>query len=157
MREYKGRGPRRKKPGRVAMGLWSIAGVMGGGLLFAAPAQAAAPTDCPPTYACLWGDTAFKTGGATASVIKLKQYIPALRPFSYYGTSRTGHDSASSVFNNGSTDTAYFFKNENHGGAWFKKSTNDGDSDFTNGSPPGSFNDSLDSVYFATLFVPIGG
>lgn len=127
----------------------------------ASPAVAADPstTACPSTYACIWEDSNYKTNGDTQDDIRLKMYIPILAQYYYggwrpnnAGTTINGHDSASSVFNNGAVETAYFFKNENHGGVYFTKHTGGVDSDLGNGSPAGDFNDSLDSIYFDSFY-----
>ena len=61
------------------------------------------------------------------------------------------HDDASSAKNNGTSQSAYFFKDENCRGLGFYLSKGENDGDFSNGTPPGNFNDTLDSAAFATF------
>lgn len=141
--------PRRLTKVRAGLVTAAVGAVFAGVALVGGPAQAAAPAYCPLHDICLWKDTSYNTAGSYSSLIKLGMYIPVLGSWTYSGTSSSGHDSVTSSYNNGATDTGYFYKDENGLGARFTRVAGSGDADFTNGSPgDGSFNDKLDSVYF---------
>lgn len=138
-----------------------IATTIVGALLFSgvgvatASTASAAPHTCPSTYACLWGDPSYKTGtgsGSTSRWIKFSRYIPNLASLKYEGTATSGANTASSVANNGTVGTAYFFVSPNKGGASFFLPKGQVNGDLRTGSAyvpsGGGFNDNIESAYF---------
>ncbi len=111
--------------------------VTGLGLTAAAPVQAA-QSDCSSGYACNWRDTG---------------YSVFMTPFQYnisnYGNFDM-HDKISSVYNNGNTSTARFYKDESYRGSWFQLSKKTGDSNLHDGSGnvPSGYHDAIDSAKF---------
>jgi hypothetical protein len=142
--------PSRSRLGRRrAIALAGVGVVLGSLALSAAPANAAAPANCPAYDVCVWRDSGYETSGNTAGVVVFGHYIPAYDTWDYYGTTLNAGDSISSTYNNGATHTAYYFKGNSAGGAVFTKGAGTGDSDFNNGTPAGSFNDAVNSAYFS--------
>jgi len=135
---------------RFVLGAAAVLAVAGGTLVAAGPASAA-PAYCPGGYACTWGDTNWATSGNSAANIKFTKYIPDYSGWVYAGTKTNGAETASSVFNNGNQDAAFFYKNPSKGGASFRLTRNTGDSNLHDSSGvPGGYQDTLSSGYFDT-------
>lgn len=135
--------------GRFALGAAAVLAACGGMVAIAAPASAA-PAYCPAGYSCTWGDTGYYTSGNSAANVKFQQYIPDYAGWNYAGTSVPGNETASSIWNNGNTEAAYFYKNPNKGGASFRLSNGTGDPNMHDsvGAVPGGYHDTLSSGYF---------
>jgi hypothetical protein len=124
----------------------AIAGVAAlGSLLAVAPSAFADgdPSDCPSGYACMWVDIHYLTGGSRFTHLDTYLYRATL-PATY------DHE-ASSAYNNASpAQNVYFYKPQKcaAGGSRFAMTSPNGDSDFTNGSPSGNFNDAVRSVVY---------
>lgn len=69
--------------------------------------------------------------------------------FNYAGTSLHGHDNVSSHANNASFTSFVMYKDEYYGGQ--SKTVQPGvrDADYTNGTPTGNWNDTVDSARFS--------
>lgn len=134
---------------RIFIGFVSTIIAAGGVALAAVPANAA-PAYCPSGYSCTWGDVGYSTSGNTAANIKFTQYIPNYAGWNYAGTNVNGAETASSIWNNGNSEAAYFYKNPNKTGAAFRLAKNTGDSNMhdSSGAVPGGFQDTLSSGYF---------
>lgn len=115
------------------------------GLVFAGiaatPALAANPS-CPRGSSCTWRDTAFVTAGSASGYIGFTNDIPDLGKKLYPvtpGVAQTGSMSASSMQNNGNSDTVYYYKGLRCNNVYFTRPANAGtgsqDGDFTNGNP----------------------
>ncbi len=130
----------------AAGGLIAAAVVVGGA---AVPANAAA-SNCAAAgfYACIWEDTSFKTNSLDGGLIGFKRYIPKFGTWVYKSTTISGHDTATSAKSTANFTNVRFFKNENYDGSPFILSPGGQDADFSNGSPAGNFNDTLDSGIF---------
>lgn len=123
----------------------AIAGVaVSASVLSMAPAAFADgdPSDCGSGYACLWVDIHYLTNGSRFTHLDTFYYRPTL-PSSYDAK-------ASSAYNAASNQGAYFYKGQRcpSGGARFLLAANTGDSDFTNGSPAGNFQDAIRSLTY---------
>lgn len=133
--------------------------VGGGVLAIAVPANAAAPANCASGYACWWGDSGYLTSGSTKNV-HYEYDIPDFQKWNYGQTTQfalgDSNDSASSVYNNGNTDTTYWYTDANEGGYHFTLPIKDGDSDLNNstGAVGPGFNDDLSSAYFYSCLTP---
>lgn len=141
------RSARRHKHNKSAIAVASAAAAAAIFLVTAAPAQAA-QSNCPASTVCLWEDTTFETNGSGTSFIKFQRYIPQLGTWDYLSTTISGHDTVTSAYNNASWDPAFMWKTENYQGGMFTLSAGAADSNFANGTPAGSFNDSLDSAEY---------
>ena len=122
----------------------AVATVFASTLMMAPSALATGdPSDCPSGYACIWVDIHYVTGGSR---------FTHLDTFLYRATLGSTYDQeASSAYNNGTgSQGVYFYKAQRcpSGGARFLMAAGTGDSDFTNGSPSGSFNDTVRSIVF---------
>lgn len=114
----------------------------------AAPASADGLTDCPTSYVCVWDDANYNTDGNWLARVQLYYYIPVLGSHNYAGTTINANDSVSSAYNKANFESAAFFKNTYAGGSYFIFVAGQKDGDFSNGSPSGSFNDTLSSIYY---------
>jgi hypothetical protein len=101
------------------------------------------PSDCPSGYACIWVDIHYLTNGSR---------FTHLDTFYYRATLPSTYDAeASSAYNNGTGGQGvYYYKGQRcpSGGARFLMAAGTGDSDFTNGSPAGDFQDAVRSLVF---------
>lgn len=128
----------------TAKAMTAAAAVVGSMMLTAPSAFADGdPSDCPIGYACIWVDIHYLTNGSRFTHLDTFSYRPTL-PSTY-------DNKASSAFNNGTGGQgAYFYKAQKclAGGARFLMAAGTGDSDFTNGTPSGDFQDNVSSVVF---------
>jgi hypothetical protein len=132
----------RIKRGLVVLSLAAL----GGTAALAQPALAA-PSQCGLGKACNYKDIHY--GGGIWSFGTYSGY------FSQYTYSSGGSVdySISSEYNDSSGGNAtYYFKGQSCTGPYFTQGPNSGDSDFTNGSPSGSWNDAARSGAFAPYF-----
>ena len=116
-----------------------------------ATAEAAVATTCSTGQSCVWEDPNYQTNGNTFGKLPFVQYIPHFNQWSYQGTSLSAHDNASSMHNHGTQQTVYYFKNDNCTGSSFSRGINQTDGDFTNGTPTGNFDNTLDSGAFSAF------
>jgi hypothetical protein len=118
--------------------------------LIAGTASSAAATTCGSGYSCVWEDPNYVTNGNTLAHIKFYYYIPELGSWNYNGTSVSGHDTASSMHNNGTSQTVYYYVDSYCSGTSFSRSAGQMDGDFTNDTPGtnGYFDNKLDSGAF---------
>ena len=126
------------------------AGVVAAGSLVAVaePASATIPY-CPSGWVCLWKDIHYATAGSAANYFANDRYVRNLGGWSYPGGNGTVWRTASSDYNNGQYhESVHFYKGASCTGQEFSAIAQSGDSDFTNGSPPGNFNDTLESEAF---------
>ena len=137
---------------RIIFGVVSALAAAGGCALSAVPANAA-PAYCTAGSACTWGDVGYSTSGNTAASIKFTRYIPNYAEWTYAGTQVNGAETASSIWNNGNAEAAFFYKNPNKSGASFRLAKGTGDSNMhdSSGAVPGGFQDTLSSGYFASF------
>ncbi|MFC4243716.1 peptidase inhibitor family I36 protein [Gryllotalpicola reticulitermitis] len=146
-----------KRSSRSLLGAATALAIVVGGVLAAAPANAAAPSSCTSGRACLWDNANYKTANSTGNLLWFVQYVDDARRYTYSNTKISAHDSANSAFNNGRTDAAYFWEHEQYRGLWFKLARGQGDSDFGNGVPgraDGYFNNRVDSAAFESIHRP---
>ena len=86
-----------------------VAGVVG---VTAAPANAGTREDnCPSGATCTWGDRYYLTSGKASARIYFYQYVSNYSGLGYPGTSVSGNDTATSIFNNGRAEISYLYKN----------------------------------------------
>lgn len=134
----------------------AAAAALTGTLLAGMPAEAATTTVtpaatpyCPTGYACMWRDIHYVTDGNAGHYFKMYYYAPDLSAFYYSGTGYNVNKSISSEFNAGTGgDPVYYYKGKNCTSSTFSSAAGTGDSDFTNGSPSGNFNDAVQSASF---------
>ena len=123
--------------------------VMAAGGLASTTAPAFAGTaDCPSGHLCTWGDADFQTSSKGAALVKFQYYIPDYGSWTYAGTNLSGANSASSIYNHGTSETAYMYANTNKSGLLFsipKGNTNN------NLWWQGNQNDNIESGYFASF------
>lgn len=101
------------------------------------------PSDCGSGDACIWVDIHYTTGGSRFTHLDTAIWRATL-PSTYDAK-------ASSAYNHGTGGQGvYFYKPQKcqSGGTRFKMTAGTGDSDFTNGSPSGNFNDAVRSIVF---------
>jgi hypothetical protein len=116
----------------------------------AGPASAASPS-CTTGYSCDWKDIHYVTNGVSGDSFRMFYYVTSFDGFDYAGTSSSVYLSISSEYNAGTGgDGARFFKGISCSGASFTSAAGSGDSDFTNGSPSGSWNDQAASASFVS-------
>ncbi|MFC4244606.1 peptidase inhibitor family I36 protein [Gryllotalpicola reticulitermitis] len=147
----------RRRSRAVAAGLLVI-GAVAGGLLTAAPANAAV-SNCPAGSACFWKDAGYKTGGSAAKNVRFTLLIADFRYWNYGPSKVTGllngnaNDSASSVYNNGKQDTTHWYQGSYSSGYMFKLKPGNGDDNLSNATgavPTSRSNDNLSSGFFSS-------
>ncbi len=116
----------------------------------AGPASAASPS-CTTGYSCDWKDIHYVTNGVSGDSFRMFYYVTTFSGFDYSGTSDSVYLSISSEYNAGTGgDGVEYFKGNNCSGVHFTQSAGSGDSDFTNGSPSGNWNDQAASASFVS-------
>ena len=138
---------------RLSVAAATMALCTGGLIALPAMAQAADPP-CSGGYACMWEDIHYVTNGSATHSFSMYYYVKnfAVSGSRYAGTSLPVYKSISSEFNAGyGGDRVYYFKEANCTGTSFSTAPGNGDSDFTNGSPAGAFNDQIVSASFASM------
>jgi hypothetical protein len=119
-------------------------------VLTAGPAGAASPS-CSSGYSCDWLDIHYVTHGSSADSFRMYYYVTSFNGFFYSGTSDSVYRSISSEYNAGTGgDGVRYFKGNSCSGSSFTTSAGTGDSDFTNGSPAGGWNDKAESASFVS-------
>jgi hypothetical protein len=83
-----------------------------GSLMLATSAQAAS-SNCPSGQACIWKDSNYATGGSGTALRGFSMYIPDYGTWNYAGTAENAGNSATSVWNAGNAQNAYFYDNNN--------------------------------------------
>lgn len=83
-----------------------------GTVLIATPAQAA-PGSCSLGYTCLWADPNFETNGSGSAKKSFYQYISNFGSHQYAGTTQGLANSASSIKNNGVSETVHLYRGSN--------------------------------------------
>jgi hypothetical protein len=78
--------------------------------LVATPAHAGL-NDCPKGYVCVWRDNFYRTGNLERAFVKFQWYIPNYADYAYEGTGIGSTNTATSIVNNGRTDTAVMYAN----------------------------------------------
>lgn len=126
------------------------------GVALAAPANAA-PAACPSGASCFWSDANYKTGTSTADVT-FQNYIPNFQCWNYgptqvacnvlTGGSGNSNDTATSVYNNGNSESDYWYQGSNQSGYSFSLAIKDYASDLATAIGGRSFNNVLSSGYF---------
>ncbi|WP_395639048.1 peptidase inhibitor family I36 protein [Pseudolysinimonas sp.] len=116
----------------------------------ATPANADGLSSCPTSYTCVWEDLNYETNGNYLGRVSVYYYIPNLWQWDYDGTSVNANDSVTSVYNKANTESAAYYKNSLAGGSYFIFVAGQKDGDLSNGSPSGSFNDQLSSIYYCS-------
>lgn len=136
---------------KIAASAGVLGALLGGSLLTAAPASAADLHSCPSGYSCSWKDANFTSGGSTANSVDLEFYIPNYRVGHSYG-SVGANDQASSVVNNGNSESSYWYRDAYQGDYAFPLATKQSDSNLGDGSGYGKSgnNDKISSTYFAS-------
>jgi hypothetical protein len=95
---------------KVAMGAVAAAVGIVATLGVAAPASAA-NGNCPSSYLCTWKDSLSVTDGSGSALQLFQQYITNYNKYKYLGTNHNAGNSATSIYNNGITETAYMYAN----------------------------------------------
>ena len=97
----------------------------------------------------MWKDIHYATAGSAANFFAFKTPVRNLGNWSYPGGNGTVWRSASSEYN-AAGQSAFYYKGASCTGLGFSSVRPSGDSDFTNGSPPGDFQDAIESSALAT-------
>lgn len=118
-----------------------------GGIVFGASPAFAGTGDCPSGYLCTWGDQGFQTSSKGNALIKFQYYIPNYGTLNYAGTSQNGANSASSIYNHGTSETAYIYANTYKSGFLFSIPKGNSNNDLW---WQGSQNDNIESGYYAS-------
>ena len=153
---------------RAKLGLGALLSVVAigvGTVGLAAPANAAAPASCDAGTACFWKDTAYKSGGDANLNMWYEHDLPNFQHWNYGHSEAfllTGNtnDSASSIYNNGNTDTTYWYTDANRGGYYFTLPIKEGDNNLANSAgavDTNAYNDQLSSAYFYSCLIPVCG
>ncbi|WP_448058600.1 peptidase inhibitor family I36 protein [Cellulomonas hominis] len=122
--------------------------LVAGTAALATPASAATRS-CTAGYTCLWGDAAYETGGKSANSLKFQNYITNFNGYTYSNTKTNANDSASSLYNAGST-AVLLYKNANKSSHAFTllKGQDDGNLNNSDGYGGSGHNDNLSSGYY---------
>ena len=134
---------------RLGASLIAVATCAAGMVAVSSPADAVTPY-CPSGYACMWKDIHYVTNGSAADFFKMFYYAPDLSNFSYPGGNGTVWRSISSSYDGASSERVYYFKGASCTGSSFSEAAQSGDSDYTNGTPSGSWNEQTESAAFAS-------
>lgn len=139
-----------KKANMIARGAAVVALALGAGATVSTPASAAIGDYCASGYACIWGDTDYRTDSRADWEVRFQYEIFNYGSY-YYMPFFYAHDNATSVYNNGNLQSATFFKDINQAGPNFTlaKKTGDWNLSDSSGSAPGGFQDELDSGCFS--------
>lgn len=128
----------------------AMAAIVAGGVLAAAPAQAA-QAGCPTGAACVWGDTMYLTSGSSSRSVGFQQFISNYSGYTYDG-SRKASNSASSVYDNGTNKSCkvFFYAGNTYTGPSFFLTPGTGDGYMLDnvGYAPIGFDDKLNSGKF---------
>jgi len=126
----------------------SAIAVVVGSVVVASPASA---LTCSSGSACSWGDSQYKTAGGEGNQVAFRYYIPNYSGWTYNGNGNA-NDSASSVYNNGNTDTVYWYDDSSARTYAFRMATKNGDQNLNDalGTAPAGHNDKLSSGYFTS-------
>lgn len=126
----------------------SIALVVGS-LLVAAPADA---VTCSAGRACLWKDTNYLTAGSATNSKSFSQYLTDFSGYSFASGQGPLNDNVTSLYNNGSSETAYFYEDADGYGPHFTLARLVGDGSLANavGAVEAGHNDALSSGYFSS-------
>ncbi len=130
---------------KLAMGFTAAAIGIAATFGIAAPASAA-NGNCPSSYLCTWKDSLSVTDGSGSALQLFQQHISNYNNYKYLGTNYNAGNSATSIFNNGITETAYMYASTSKRGFLFS-------------IPKGSWNyflsgshgDNIESGYFASF------
>jgi hypothetical protein len=133
---------------RRLVSVLAAAVVAAGSLVAVAEPVSATIPYCPSGWACLWKDIHYSTAGSAANYFANNGSVRNLGNWSYPGGNGTVWRSASSEYNSSTTQYVYYYKGASCTGAGFSSVPQSGDSDFTNGSPPGDFQDAIESMAF---------
>jgi hypothetical protein len=99
----------------------------------------------------VWKDIHYVTGGNFDDYFRFGLYVTDFRGFYYRNTTTHPYLNISSAYNGGlSGESVYYYKGINCSGSDFVMQASTGDSDYTNGSPSGSWNDQTVSGAYAT-------
>lgn len=112
--------------------------------------QPAGATNCPAGYTCLWRDLSYATDGSTSKRIQFADQIGNFGNYTYSGTFHNAANSASSVSNEGLSNTVRVYSETQFNGPSFALARNTGDGNLTDGSghAPSGFNNTLESGRF---------
>jgi hypothetical protein len=128
-------------------------GVVLASLGVAMPAQAV--TSCP-RYACMWGDTNYKTSGITSGSFSWNRYYTDLAGAYYANTSVSADNSGSSASNTANWDPVVFYQHRFGGGASATLQPQQQDSDFDVSGVIAGFRDIVGSVAFKSELAGLG-
>ncbi|QAY60434.1 hypothetical protein ET475_10840 [Microbacterium protaetiae] len=142
----------------LAAGL-TVAAALTVGLALVPQAANAAASDCPVGYACIWGDSMYKTSGVDTDFVKFANGIPDYGGWWYNAAhTKNAGGTATSIKDAGSrTDCIvrwYTKKNYQSAGADYfdvQKGEQDGYIVDAVGAVPGGFNDKIWSGQFICL------
>ena len=118
--------------------------------LVAVPAHAGVREDnCPSGTTCTWGDRYYLTSGKAWSRIYFYQYVSNYTTLTYPGTSRSGNDSATSIFNHGLSETSHMYLHAGRNQRVLQLPLGAGYSQLNAQVP--SANDSISSGYYSSF------
>lgn len=85
------------------------------GLIVGAPATAAEPPSqwevCPNGSVCIWKDASFLTNSNVYNMVNFSRYIPDYSGWMYKNTNIGSANTATSIVNDGISETAYMYAN----------------------------------------------
>ena len=127
-------------------------GVLATGFLLAglgsvtqAPESHAASSHCPTAYACIWKDKDYSTTGSGNGWVAFQYSIVNYSGWYYNGFAHTGSysadNSATSIFNQGVTSTACWYKLANYSGTQTCMTRGSGRNNLATSVSPIGFND----------------
>jgi hypothetical protein len=135
----------------LKLGAVAIALAVAGTIALPAAAQAAGPTGCTTLgYTCMWMDGDYKTASSSGNSVKWQQYIPNFGTWNYGSSTYNAANSASSLYNNGNTETVYLYDNTSKSGFAFSRGVQQFSTNFAGAFGVGH-NDNLESGYFASF------
>lgn len=133
----------------VAVLITMVAGLS----LFVVAQPAMAIDGCSSGRACLWEDAGYNTNGNTLGSYSFQFFDSTFHNNTYAGTSITVADMASSVWNQGNSQTVYFYLHVGCDGPplFTIPPLGNGDGNLNNGTgyAPAGFNDALSSGAFS--------
>jgi hypothetical protein len=128
----------------AAIAAATVVGAVGSVVGVAAPASAYPWGRCDSSFTCIWKDANFYTD-QTNRQVKFQRYIPNYAEWNYSYTNINSNDTATSIFNNGISETAYMYRDAGKGYQLFSIPAGN-----SNGWLTGGQGDSISSGYYYT-------